>query len=70
MLRGQFDPGGLVTTQLKDMDNALAAAAAAGIDLPLTRQARAAYEELASDLGRGDRDHAAYWLWLRERAGA
>jgi 2-hydroxy-3-oxopropionate reductase len=67
MIAGDFRPGGLVTTQLKDMDNALAAAREAGLDLPLVAQARTAYAELAGPLGEGGRDHAAYWLWLKAK---
>lgn len=71
MLRGAFEPGALVTTQLKDMTNALAAAAEGGLRLPLTEQARVAYDELAGPLGLGDRDHAAYFLWLAtKKAGS
>ncbi|MEM6490076.1 MAG: NAD(P)-dependent oxidoreductase [Pseudomonadota bacterium] len=64
MIAGAFDPGALVTTQLKDMDNALAAAEAAGATMPLAALARGAYAELAGPLALGDRDHAAYYLWL------
>ncbi|MGF1551852.1 MAG: NAD(P)-dependent oxidoreductase [Paracoccaceae bacterium] len=67
MVAGDFRPGALVTTQLKDMDNALAAAREAGLSLPLTDRARGAYADLAGPLGEGGRDHAAYWLWLRTR---
>ncbi|MEM8625211.1 MAG: NAD(P)-dependent oxidoreductase [Pseudomonadota bacterium] len=74
MVEGKFEPGALVTTQLKDMENALAAAEAAGIRLPLTERARAAYAELAGPLKLGGKDHNAYFLWLaalnRGEAGA
>ncbi|MEM6422453.1 MAG: NAD-binding protein, partial [Pseudomonadota bacterium] len=70
MLEGKFAPGGLVTTQLKDMDNALAEAAALGLDLPLTRQAREVYAALAQSADHRALDHAAYYLWLRDLASA
>lgn len=66
MLEGQFAPGGLVTTQLKDMENALAAAAEAGVELPLTRRARDAYAALSASEAHRGLDHAAYWVWLRD----
>ena len=64
MVKGDYAPGGTSAIQLKDLENALAAAGAAGVSLPLTERTRAAYAALAGDLGLGDRDQAAYRLWL------
>jgi 2-hydroxy-3-oxopropionate reductase len=65
MIDGDFRPGGMARVQLKDMDNALAAAREAGIRLPLTEQARVAYADLTGKLDMAEKDHSAYHLWLK-----
>ncbi|MCW2307964.1 NAD(P)-dependent oxidoreductase [Rhodobium gokarnense] len=69
MLDRNWTPGGAVRMQLKDLENAVAAAKAAGLGLPLTEAARDAYRDLAERPGGGDLDHSAYLLWLEERNG-
>ncbi|MEL6980451.1 MAG: NAD(P)-dependent oxidoreductase [Pseudomonadota bacterium] len=68
MIEGDYAPGGPCRLQRKDLDNALRAAAAGGLDLPLTRQAARAYAELVEDQGGAELDHSAYRLWLERQA--
>lgn len=68
MVRGDFTPGGRSVAQLKDLDNALAAASEAGLDLPLSNQIAAGFRDLVTQHDGGDLDHAAYYLWLKLRA--
>lgn len=69
MVRGDFTPGGRSVVQLKDLDNVLAAAGAAELDLPLARTAADAYRDFVENHDGGDLDHSAYYLWLARRAG-
>lgn len=62
MLDRNFMPGGQVKSQLKDMHNVLAAAAEAGLVLPLTSAAARSYESIEGELGSAD--HAAALLAL------
>jgi 2-hydroxy-3-oxopropionate reductase len=62
MLDRNFLPGGQVKSQLKDMRNVLAAAAEAGLVLPLTSAAARSYETIEGELGSAD--HAAALLAL------
>jgi 2-hydroxy-3-oxopropionate reductase len=57
MLERDFMPGGQVKTQLKDQRNILAAAAAAGVTLPVTELVTRQYETIAADIPAAD--HAA-----------
>lgn len=57
MLDRNFVPGGQVKSQLKDLRNVLAAAAEAGLALPLTAAATRSYESIEAELGGAD--HAA-----------
>ena len=67
MVRGDFTPGGRSVAQLKDIDNALAAATEAGLELPLSNQIAAGFRDLVTKFDGGDLDHAAYYLWLKLR---
>ena len=58
MTSGDFTPGGKVTTQHKDMTQALELAAELGFTLPATRLTRDMCEKLM-DAGDGELDHAA-----------
>ena len=69
MLDRNWTPGGAVRMQLKDLENAVAAAEEAGLALPLTEAARTAYRDLATRPGGADLDHSAYLVWLEERNG-
>lgn len=62
MLERNFIPGGQVTTQLKDMPNILAAAAAAGVALPVTSLVTERYESIRDVYPQAD--HAAALLAL------
>jgi 2-hydroxy-3-oxopropionate reductase len=62
MLDRNFVPGGQVKSQLKDLRNVLAAAAQAGLALPLTSAAARSYESIEGELGSAD--HAAALLAL------
>lgn len=62
MLERNFMPGGQVKTQLKDQHNVLAAAAAAGVRLPVTDLVTRHYETLAAELPAAD--HAAALIGL------
>lgn len=67
MIARDWAPGGRCRLQAKDLDNALAAADALGLDLPLTARVRAAYADLVGPMGLAELDHSAYWLWLQDR---
>jgi len=62
MLERNFVPGGQVKSQLKDLHNVLAAAAEAGLALPLATAATRSYESIAGEFGGAD--HAAALLAL------
>ena len=62
MLDRNFIPGGQVTTQLKDMHNILAAAAAAGVTLPVASLVTERYESICEVFPQAD--HAAALLAL------
>ena len=64
MLNRNWKPGGPLRMQLKDLNNALEVADEAGLDLPLTRQSREAYAQLAGDLALPENDHSAYMRYL------
>jgi len=64
MLDRNWVPGAPSAIQLKDMDNALAAAAEYGLKLPLTELAREAFADLAADPALARNDHSAYLRWL------
>jgi 2-hydroxy-3-oxopropionate reductase len=67
MVAGNFVPGGRSVAQLKDIDNALAVAAEAGIDLPLSNQIAAAFRDLVNTHDGANLDHSAYYHWLKLR---
>ncbi|WP_256077820.1 NAD(P)-dependent oxidoreductase [Massilia sp. YIM B04103] len=62
MLERNFIPGGQVKTQIKDMHNILAAAASAGVSLPLTSLVTERYDALAEFCPHAD--HSAALLGL------
>lgn len=65
MVDGDFRPGGKVTTQVKDMTQALELAAELGFDLPATALNRDLYAKLI-EAGHGDLDHSALIKVLAE----
>lgn len=54
MLERNFLPGGQVKSQAKDLDNVLAAAAAAGVQLPVAELVTEVYRGIVADLGNAD----------------
>lgn len=64
MQTGEFEPGGRVSVQTKDLDNVLAEAAELGIRLPLVEIIRDRFVRLADDLGGGNLDHSALYIEL------
>ena len=64
MVERNFVPGGPLHLQLKDIENTLEVAKAAGLTLPLTEKTRDAFHALARDMKMGRHDHSAYLLWL------
>jgi 2-hydroxy-3-oxopropionate reductase len=58
MLERNFMPGGQVKTQLKDQRNILAAAAAAGVTLPVTDLVTRQYERIEAELPAADHSAA------------
>ncbi|WP_020655954.1 NAD(P)-dependent oxidoreductase [Massilia niastensis] len=65
MLDRNFIPGGQVKSQLKDQHNILAAAAGAGLALPVTELVTRQYESIAAELPSAD--HAAALLALERQ---
>ncbi len=63
MISGDFDPSFALKLARKDAGLALAAAQAAGIDLPAIRATAAAFDE-AIEAGHGDEDMAATYATL------
>lgn len=58
MIQGRFEPGAKVTTQHKDLTQALELAAALGLELPATELNRDLYQKLIEQ-GGGGLDHSA-----------
>ncbi len=67
MVTGDFTPGGRSVAQLKDLDNALALAKTADLDLPLSQKITAGFRDLVENYNGGEKDHAAYYEWLKIR---
>ena len=65
MLERNFLPGGQVKSQLKDLHNVLAAAADAGVTLPVTALVTASYESIAAEHPRADQSAALLALEKR-----
>jgi len=59
-----FEPGGKVSTQLKDERNILEAAQAYDLKLPITQAIYDRYRDLSEKMGKGDLDHSALFLQL------
>lgn len=68
MVQGDFTPGGRAASQLKDVVNALAVADQSGLNLPLARTVRTAFDDLVQNHDGADLDHSAYYLWLEKSA--
>jgi 2-hydroxy-3-oxopropionate reductase len=59
-----FEPGGKVSTQLKDERNILEAAQAYNLELPITQSIYDRYLDLKENMEKGDLDHSALFLQL------
>ncbi len=66
MIKGDFNPGGPVRLQLKDLRTAMAFGESRDLTLPMTSQARDIFETLAQ-AGHENLDHAAAYLELKHR---
>lgn len=69
MTTGNFEPGGLTRSQIKDLDNALAEAASVGLELPSTQSVRDRFVHFAEALEGADKDHSGLYLELKHRNG-
>ena len=69
MSRRDFAPGGLSHLQLKDLDNVLDEAAAAGLTLPATQATRDRFARFCDALDGADKDHSGLFLELLDRNG-
>jgi 2-hydroxy-3-oxopropionate reductase len=58
MLERNFLPGGQVKSQTKDLENALIAAAAAGVRLPVTELVTQSYRSILADVPNADQSAA------------
>jgi 2-hydroxy-3-oxopropionate reductase len=67
MAARDFSPGGRSATQLKDLNNVMAEARQAGLDLPVAATVTDAYRDFVEQFDGGDLDHSAYYLWLEKR---
>ena len=65
MLDRNFLPGGQVKSQLKDLDNVLAAAADAGLVLPVASLVTASFQSIAAEYPQAD--HSAALLALEKK---
>ena len=64
MIERDFQPGGPVHIQVKDLDTILATAAEQGLHLPLVEDVRKRFAELRDSLGGAMLDHSALLLQL------
>lgn len=65
MVAGDFETRGRTSIQIKDMENALATAAEAGVAMPFTELGLGLFRELLER--EGDVDHSGLWLTLNAR---
>lgn len=66
MIDGSFQPGGRITTQHKDMTQAIELAAEYDQALPASSLNRSLYNNLIND-GKGDLDHSALFLAYKDK---
>ena len=67
MTDGDFEPGGLVRFQIKDLDNVLSEARALALTLPAVEAVRDRFAHLRDAMDGGDLDHSALYLELAAR---
>jgi 3-hydroxyisobutyrate dehydrogenase-like beta-hydroxyacid dehydrogenase len=68
MIDGRFEPGARITTQHKDMQQAVELGSALKQSLPATELSRTLFAEMIEQ-GDGDLDHSALIRLLRHRRG-
>ena len=69
MTTGNFEPGGLSKFQLKDLDNVLHEAGAAGVTLPMVQDVRDRFAHFVDHMNGADKDHSGLYLELKARQG-
>ncbi|CUH25784.1 2-hydroxy-3-oxopropionate reductase [Jannaschia seosinensis] len=69
MTTGDFEPGGLVKSQLKDLDNVAEVAAGLGLTLPAVEAVTARFRRLMTELDGAGLDHSALYLELKDING-
>ncbi|WP_299701344.1 NAD(P)-dependent oxidoreductase [uncultured Tateyamaria sp.] len=69
MTTGNFEPGGLSKFQLKDLNNVLVEALAAGVTLPMVQDVRDRFAHFVDHMDGADRDHSGLYLELKARQG-
>lgn len=67
IIERNFEPGGPVRNQIKDLDNALAAAEECDVRLPVTALVQDLFRALAGREGGGELDHSALILELERK---
>jgi 2-hydroxy-3-oxopropionate reductase len=67
MTNRDFEPGGLSTLQLKDLDNVLAEAGT--LKLPVVQHVRDRFDRYIAEMDGGNRDHAGLFEELRDLNG-
>jgi 3-hydroxyisobutyrate dehydrogenase-like beta-hydroxyacid dehydrogenase len=68
MIGRDFAVRGKVSTHIKDLENAFAAARDAGVETPYSAVSRALFQEVLERAG--DLDHSALWVEIDRRAGS
>ena len=64
MIDNNYTPGGLSSTQLKDMNNILSTAKKNNLKLPLSRKVQKIFKSLVKN-GNGNDDHSAFYKELK-----
>ena len=64
MIDNNYTPGGLSSTQLKDMNNILSTAKKNNLKLPLSRKVQEIFKSLVKN-GNGNDDHSAFYKQLK-----
>jgi 2-hydroxy-3-oxopropionate reductase len=68
MIARDFAARGKASTQIKDLENAIAAGSGAGAPMPFTALGLDLFRALLAE--EGDVDHSGLWLTLEARTGA
>ncbi|MBL4756553.1 MAG: NAD(P)-dependent oxidoreductase [Rhizobiales bacterium] len=68
MLTRNFEPGGTIHIQIKDLENVLEEATNMGVVMPLVQSMLKMYQFIRDDLGQGDMDHSAALLGLEAKS--